>query len=89
MTQLVDRDQSRLGQVLLRRGVIDEPALETGLERHMKDDVRLGEALVADGAVSQDDVWRALATQWGIGMHDISHHWVDPALANELDAREA
>ena len=89
MAQLAERPHERLGQLLLRGRVIDEAELESALDRHMKDGVRLGEALVSAGAVTHDDVWRALAMQWGLELHDVRHAWVDRALANELDAREA
>ncbi|MBV8195368.1 MAG: hypothetical protein JOY80_07555, partial [Candidatus Dormibacteraeota bacterium] len=85
----VARDTRPLGEILRERTDLTWVQLEDGLHRHMRDNVHIGEALVSEGALSQDDVWAGLAQQWGIGMHDISHHWVDPALANELDAREA
>ena len=89
MALVAENDSARLGQLLLGGHLIDERALDAALERHMKDGVRLGEALVAGGAVTEDQVWQALAVQWGFGMRPMSHRWVDPALANELDARDA
>lgn len=77
-----------LGQLLLRRRVIDQTELDSALDVQRRDGLPLGEALVANGN-RQSDVWDALATQWGLEVTGLDHHWVDPALANELEAREA
>ncbi|MBJ7608226.1 MAG: glycosyltransferase [Candidatus Dormibacteraeota bacterium] len=84
-----DHAVARLGELLVRRGAVDEAALSQGLARHRRDRIPLGEALILGGAARQDDVWNALATQWGCGVVDLDNHWVDPAIANELDAADA
>jgi cellulose synthase/poly-beta-1,6-N-acetylglucosamine synthase-like glycosyltransferase len=77
-----------LGQLLLRRGVIDEAELNAALDVQRREKLRLGEALIA-GGTPQYDIWAALSMQWNYRITSLDHHWVDPALANELDAREA
>jgi cellulose synthase/poly-beta-1,6-N-acetylglucosamine synthase-like glycosyltransferase len=83
-----ERTAQPLGQLLLGRGIIDTEQLDSALEVQRHERLPLGEALVAQG-IPQDDVWQGLAAQWGFGLTSLEHHWVDPALANELDAREA
>ncbi|MBV8528522.1 MAG: glycosyltransferase [Candidatus Dormibacteraeota bacterium] len=77
-----------LGQLLVRRGVIDEDELESALLVGKAQRLRLGEALVAAG-VKRTDIWGALAEQWGMSPIDVTRHWVDPGIANELDAQGA
>lgn len=79
---------AQLGQMMLRRGVIDEDELQSAMVVGRTEKLRIGEALVA-GGVRQADVWNALAEQWGMPLIDVRWHWVDPALANQLDARGA
>ena len=55
-----------LGQILIEARVIAPEALEAGLVRARGTGERLGEALVALGAASVDDVARGLATQRGL-----------------------
>jgi len=55
-----------IGQILLRQAGLAPSALEGALERQKTEGLRLGEALVAAGAVTTEDVLRALATQWGL-----------------------
>ncbi len=86
--QLTGRVTTPLGQLLLHRGVIQQEQLDAALEVQRHEKLPLGEALIA-GGTEQRAVWDALALQWGFGISDLRHHWVDPALANELDAREA
>src|ERR1700730_5036446 len=82
------RAATPLGQLLLRRGVITQESLDEALDLQRHEKLPLGEALLAGGA-RQRDVWSGLAAQWGLRITNLDHHWVDPALANELDAREA
>jgi cellulose synthase/poly-beta-1,6-N-acetylglucosamine synthase-like glycosyltransferase len=84
-----ERAKAPLGQLLLERGAVDRNALVDILEHHRRERVPLGEALMAHGAAREEDVWNALAAQWGFGITNLEHHWVDPALVNQLDAREA
>ncbi len=55
-----------LGQILLEARLIAPDALEAALGRAARTGERLGEALVALGAATTDDVLRALATQRGL-----------------------
>ena len=80
--------EARLGQLLMQRGIIEEEQLESALLVGRAQQLRLGEALVAAG-VRQADVWGALAEQWGMPIVDVARHWVDPGVANELDAERA
>jgi cellulose synthase/poly-beta-1,6-N-acetylglucosamine synthase-like glycosyltransferase len=88
MAILAHRASTPLGQLLMRRGVITQDALDEALELQRHEKLPLGEALLAGGA-RQGEVWSALAAQWGLRMINLDHHWVDPSFANELDAREA
>lgn len=81
-------EPDRLGQLLLRRGVIAEETLARALDVQSRERLPLGEALVGIG-VAQDEVWEALAAQLGADLTDPDRHWIDPTLANRLDAREA
>ncbi len=55
-----------LGQILLDAGLITPESLERALTRIAGTGERLGEALVALGAIGTDDVLRALAAQHGL-----------------------
>jgi len=55
-----------LGAALLEAGAITRETLAAALSRSEHGSERIGEALVALGAVSADDVLRAVAKQWGV-----------------------
>ncbi len=61
-----------IGQILLRQAGLAPAALEEALARQKGEEarLRLGEALVAAGALTAEDVLRALATQWGLPFAD-------------------
>jgi cellulose synthase/poly-beta-1,6-N-acetylglucosamine synthase-like glycosyltransferase len=86
---IAERGTQPLGQLLLERDAITPAAVLDGLHIAEKERIPLGEALIASGKAKEQDVWEALALQWHMGVRDLSHHWVDPAVANELEAREA
>jgi eukaryotic-like serine/threonine-protein kinase len=56
----------RLGELLLASGKLSESQLEGMLERQRREGGRLGERLVAEGLVSDEDVVAALSEQLGI-----------------------
>ncbi|MDO8477780.1 MAG: type II secretion system ATPase GspE [Candidatus Rokubacteria bacterium] len=56
----------RLGQILLGRRIIGPETLQDALVRAKHERERLGEALVAMGAASQEEVLRAVAEQHGL-----------------------
>jgi general secretion pathway protein E len=53
----------RLGECLLEQGLISQETLDAAVKRAGQSQERLGEALVAIGAVSAEEVLRALASQ--------------------------
>ncbi|WP_395844137.1 protein kinase [Cystobacter fuscus] len=56
----------KLGEMLLVFGKVSEPQLRGALERQRCSGGRIGELLVADGLLSEEDVVRALSEQSGI-----------------------
>src|SRR3989454_501539 len=55
-----------LGEILVEAGVITPETRTAALARAEHAHERVGEALVALGAVSPDDILRAVAKQWGV-----------------------
>jgi type II secretion system protein E len=55
-----------LGQILVDAGLITQETLEAAIGRSQRSRERLGEVLIAMGALSKDDVLRGLATQAGL-----------------------
>jgi general secretion pathway protein E len=55
-----------LGETLVETGVITPETLATALTRAEHTNERVGDALVALGAVSQDDILKAVAKQWRV-----------------------
>ena len=57
------REQSRLGEILVQSGVIDEFQLSAALEEHRRSGHRLGLTLVRLGFLAEPDLVRGLAAQ--------------------------
>lgn len=53
----------RIGEILLRAGIVNEPQLRAALEHQRQWGGRLGEILIAQGAIDEDLFWKTLATQ--------------------------
>lgn len=81
------RDVPPLGQILRDHDWIDQTRLDDALARQPMSGQRLGDVLVATGAVSAEQIARALAEQWGLGFVDLARDPGDcAALIAGLDA---
>lgn len=70
----------RLGQLLVETDVITDAQLQLAIDHHRKTGLRLGDALLQLGFVSEDALRHALSTQFDIGFVDLDGLLVDPAL---------
>ncbi len=61
--QMTASPGDRLGDVLLRQGVIERPALERAVERHLSDKVPLGRVLVEDGTCTPEEIISCLISR--------------------------
>ncbi len=58
-----EKQDSRLGQILLRRGLLSPSQLEAALEAHVRTGEKLGETLVQSGVIGEEDLRAALREQ--------------------------
>ena len=73
-----------LGDVLVAQGVIDESVLRQAVDQQRADGTSLGRALVAMGAVTEQEIVAAIARQMGIPFADCSPGAVDASAAGLL-----
>jgi type IV pilus assembly protein PilB len=68
-----------LGEILLDEGLISEEQLKAGLEKQKREKgLKIGEALVALGAVNEEDVAKAVWQQRKIPYVDLDSYVLDP-----------
>jgi len=73
--------RKRLGEILLDEGLITEEQLQAGLDKQEREKgLRIGEALVALGAVSAEDVAKAIWQQRQIPYVDLDSYALDPSV---------
>jgi len=65
------RKQKKLGDILVGWGVITQAALKTAIEHAKKEGMRVGEALIALALADEEDVTKALATQYDMEYIDL------------------
>ena len=63
----------------MARGLVDEGDVEAALVEQRRSRARLGDILVAQGALSEIDLVRVLAEQFGIRFVDLDDHVIDAA----------
>ena len=73
------RRKKRIGEILKDWGVVTEAALEEAVAYAATEGVRIGEALVALGAVDEEEVTKALAIQFDMEYVDLDHNVVVPS----------
>ena len=77
----------RLGQILVQARVVTDETLEEALALATRDRQRLGEALVALGAATDEDVLRAVAAQQGLPYLSAEELPSTPPVLKELSPR--
>ena len=63
--------ESKLGKILLQKGLVTETQLRQAIARHKETGKMLGEVLSELGFVSPDNLARALADQLGIPFYEL------------------
>ena len=71
----------KLGQLLVKKHIIDEDQLRAVLARQKGEGARLGEMLVRLGLVSKRDILSSLATQPGFLLDSVALAQIRPAVA--------
>ncbi len=69
--------KKRIGEILVDWGLVEASAITTGLEYASRNQMRLGEALVTLGSVSEDDVAKALASQFDLEYRDLERNPIE------------
>lgn len=73
-----------LGQVLIERGVLDAAGLEDALDRQAREDARLGDILLANGMVSESELYLALADRHQTVVADLDREPPDVRMIDEI-----
>jgi uncharacterized coiled-coil protein SlyX len=81
--------RAALGQLLVRGGHISPVQLDQALEEGSRTGERLGEVVVKRGWVSEDDIARLLAEQWGLSYVDRASIWFDANALARLSREDA
>lgn len=74
----------RLGDALVRRGLLSPDDLERALAAHRVSGERLGRVLLSMGLVRRQDLHRVLGELWGIGFCDLMRVDLDEHLVRRL-----
>lgn len=75
----------RLGELLIKKGFIDEGQLKLALQAQLKEGGRLGEVLVKLGLVTEENIVKTLALQLNIPYGSKAAGLLNPARDQELD----
>jgi len=78
------KKRKRLGEILVEWGVVTPSGVEEALQHAETEQMRIGEALVALGLADEEDVTKALATQYDMEYVDLERQVLVPGLVEEL-----
>lgn len=70
----------RLGEMLLKAGLIDEQQLDTALKEQETTGVRFGSCLIRLGVLSDEELAQFLSKQFRIPAIDLAHDEIDPSV---------
>ena len=72
------KQRQRLGEILVKWGVVTQSGVDEALEHARAEGLRIGEALIALGLADEEDVTKALATQYDMEYIDLDRNVVVP-----------
>jgi type IV pilus assembly protein PilB len=72
------KERRRLGELLAQWGVVSPAAIQEALEHAQKEGLRIGEALIALSLAGEEDVTKALASQYDMEYIDLEKNTVNP-----------
>jgi type IV pilus assembly protein PilB len=76
------KERRRLGEILSQWGVVSPAGIQEALEHAQKEGLRIGEALIALGLAGEEDVTKALASQYDMEYIDLEKNTVNPTETN-------
>jgi len=84
MTKFIVYYNMRLGDILVKSGLISEDMLANALEEQKKDGARLGATLVKLGFLSDEDLLKALSKHYGVKSIDLNNIEINDAVLKLL-----
>jgi len=72
------KQRQRLGEILVQWGVVTQPGVDEALEHARSEGLRIGEALIGLGLADEEDVTKALATQYDMEYIDLDRNVIVP-----------
>jgi len=72
------KQRRRLGEILVKWGVVTQSGIDEALEYARSESLRIGEALIALGLADEEDVTKALATQYDMEYIDLDRNVIVP-----------
>ncbi|MGQ9464179.1 MAG: type IV-A pilus assembly ATPase PilB [bacterium] len=76
----------RLGEILVKQGIISEDMLAQALEEQKKDGARLGSTLIKLGFVKEEDLLKALSIHFGVKSIDLRNQEFDQNILKLIPA---
>lgn len=79
----------KLGELLLKAGIIQQAQLDQALEEQRHRGGKLGEILQRLGYVTEEDIVECLSSQFGVPSINLRHFEIDPAVARLVSQEQA
>ena len=77
----MSKSKRRLGEILYKQKYVGKEKLIAAIKKGKKVNKRLGEVLIADGLATEDQVFKALAKQFGFEFVDLDKVDIPPDIA--------
>lgn len=77
MEFILKKTDKKMGEILLENGIISETQLEEGLKISAEKGIRIGEALMQMGAITEDHILWVLGTQMSTTYVDLDEDMID------------
>jgi len=82
-------EKIRLGEILIKQGLLTEEQVKAALEQQKRSGRKLGRVFIECGFVREEQLSQALANQLGISYIDLKHYNVNPDIVRKLPEAQA
>lgn len=85
-THITRADPRKLGEIIAQYTKVTNSQIKHAIEHSLESGLQLGAQLVADGAISEEELAKCLSVQWGLPFVDLRHSKISRSVVELVEA---
>jgi type IV pilus assembly protein PilB len=85
-THITRADPRKLGEIIAQYTKVTNSQIKQAIENSLESGLQLGEQLVTDGSISEEELAKCLSVQWGLPFVDLRHSKISMTVVELVEA---